>query len=52
MALIAASETANDAASVQTILTVLGEIPPGKLLEIFHQKLIGSPADWRVRSGS
>jgi hypothetical protein len=35
-ALIAASETANDAAAVQTVLIVLGEIPPSKLLEIFH----------------
>ena len=36
MALIAASETANDAAAVQTVLIVLGEIPLSKLLEIFH----------------
>jgi hypothetical protein len=35
-ALIAASETASDAAVVQTVLIVLGEIPPSKLLEIFH----------------
>src|ERR1700752_239040 len=49
MALIAASESANDAASVRTVLIVLGEIPPSKLLEIFHQKLICSPTDWSVR---
>jgi len=36
MALIAACETANDAAAVQTVLIVLGEIPPNKLLEVFH----------------
>jgi hypothetical protein len=36
MALIAASETANDAAAFQTVLIVLGEIPLSKLLEIFH----------------
>jgi len=36
MALIAACEAANDAAAVQTVLIVLGEIPPNKLLEVFH----------------
>ena len=36
MALIAACETANDAAAVQTVLIVLGEIPLNKLLEVFH----------------
>jgi hypothetical protein len=36
MALFAAFESANDAAAVQTELIVLGEIPLGKLLEIFH----------------
>jgi hypothetical protein len=36
MALIVASESANDAAAVQTVLIVLGEIPLNKLLEVFH----------------
>ena len=36
MAIIAACETANDAAAVQTVLIVLGEIPLNKLLEVFH----------------
>jgi hypothetical protein len=29
-------ESANSAAAVQTVLSVLGEIPLSKLLEIFH----------------
>jgi len=36
MALIAARESANSAAAVQTVSSVLGEIPLSKLLEIFH----------------
>jgi len=36
MTLTAASKSANDAAAVQTVLIVLGEIPLSKLLEIFH----------------
>ena len=36
MALIAACETANHAAAVQTVLIVLGEISLSKLLEVFH----------------
>src|SRR5215470_8677901 len=45
---IAAPETANDAAAVQSVLIVLGEIPLSKLLEIFHEKPVCSPADWGV----
>jgi hypothetical protein len=48
MALIAACETANDAAAVQTVLIVLGEIPPSKLLEVFHKELICSLTNWSV----
>src|ERR1700687_171639 len=48
MALIAACETANDAAAVQTVLIVLGEIPLSKLLEVFHQELICSLTNWSV----
>jgi hypothetical protein len=36
MALIAARESANSAAAVQTVLSVLGEIPLSKLLKTFH----------------
>jgi hypothetical protein len=36
MALIAACETANDAAAVRTVLIVLGEIALSKLLEVFQ----------------
>jgi hypothetical protein len=47
MALIAACEAAN-AAAVQTVLIVLGEIPLNKLLKVFHQELICSLANWSV----
>ena len=48
MALIAARESANSAAAVQTVLSVLGEIPLSKLLEIFHWELICSLTNWSV----